>query len=132
MHALNLYSNTVLDGSVILSVSVILFVRYRNLFPVVRFQNQAHIRNPHGTGQVYKTIWGAAGTPIFYCFIAAKGSVSRRPEWGAPGAPNFLFYLLPPPKLAVSKWAPLPRRAREIPPKAGVSRVYDILRNYLL
>ena len=38
----HLYTNTVLDGS------VILFVRYRNHFPVVQFQNQAHIRNPHG------------------------------------------------------------------------------------
>ena len=27
-----------------------LFVRYRNPFPVVQFQNQAHIRNPYGTG----------------------------------------------------------------------------------
>ena len=81
-----LYANTVLDGSVILSV--ILFVRYRNHFPVVQFQNQAHIRNPHDTGQVYKTIQGAADAPervplapqfLFYC---------RRPEWDAPGAPN--------------------------------------------
>ena len=47
-----LYTNTVLDGSVILSV--ILFVPYRNHFPVVQFQNQAHIRNTHGPGQVYK------------------------------------------------------------------------------
>ena len=57
----HLYTNTVLDGSV--TLSVILSVRYRNHFPVVRFQNQAHIWNPHGTGQVFKTIWGAAGTP---------------------------------------------------------------------
>ena len=53
----NIYTNTVLRGSVILSV------RYINHFPVVQFQNQAHIWNPHGTGHVFKTIWGAAGAP---------------------------------------------------------------------
>ena len=56
-----LYNNTVLDVGMILSV--ILFVHYRNHFPVVRFQNQAHIWNPHGTGHGFKTIWGAAGAP---------------------------------------------------------------------
>ena len=45
---------------------MILFVRYIKHFPVVQFQNQAHIRNPHGTGQVFKTIWGAAGAPFFF------------------------------------------------------------------
>ena len=58
----NLYSNTVLDGCVILSVCG-LFVRYRNHFPVVQFQNQAHIRNPHDPAEVFKTIRGAIGTP---------------------------------------------------------------------
>ena len=48
----NLYTNTVLCGSVILSV------RYRNHFPVVQFQNQAHIWNPQGAGHVFKTIRG--------------------------------------------------------------------------
>ena len=57
----HLYNNTVLDVGMILSV--ILFVCYRNHFPVVGFQNQAHIWNPHGTGHVFKTIWGAAGVP---------------------------------------------------------------------
>ena len=54
-----------LRPSVRLSIydSVILSVRYRNHFPVVKFQNQAHIWNPHGTGHVFKTIWGAAGAP---------------------------------------------------------------------
>ena len=78
----NLYTNTVLDGSVILSVG--LSVRYRNHFPVVQFQNQAHILNPHGTGHVFKTIWGAAGAPC-------KGR-RRRPKFGAPKAPQ-IFYL---------------------------------------
>ena len=64
-----LYTNTLLDGSVILSVcdsvglSVIPSVRYRKHFPVVQLQNQTYILNPHGTGHVYKTIWGAAGAP---------------------------------------------------------------------
>ena len=54
-----LYTNTLLNGS------VILFVCHRNHFPVVQFQNQMHIQNPHGTGQVFKTIWGAAGSPNY-------------------------------------------------------------------
>ena len=51
-----LYTNTVLDVTSVCP-SVILSVRYRNHFPVVQFQNQAHIWNPHGTGHVFKTIW---------------------------------------------------------------------------
>ena len=64
-YILNLYTNTVLGGSVILSIrdSVIPSVRYRNHFPVDQFQNQAHIWNPQGTGHVFKPIWGAAGAP---------------------------------------------------------------------
>ena len=78
-------------------MSVILSVRYRNHFPVVQFQNQAHIWNPRGTGHVFKTIWGAAGAPwkrrprgpkFVVVFFAAEGGVSWRPDWGAPGAPN--------------------------------------------
>ena len=66
--------------------SVILSVPYRNHFPVVQFQNQAHIWNPRGTGHVFKTIWGAVGTPergaggtrnfILNFFIAAEAGVS--------------------------------------------------------
>ena len=73
-----LYYNTLLEGWVILSVC--LSVRYRNHFPVVQFQNQAHILNPHGTGQVYKTIWGAEGAPNF-----------GRPFQGAPAAPQIVL-----------------------------------------
>ena len=40
--------------------SVILSVRYRNHFPVVQFQNQAHIWNPYDPAEVFKTM-GAAG-----------------------------------------------------------------------
>ena len=71
--ALYLYTNTVLDGSVNLSVchsvnlslclSLCLSVCNRNHFPVVQLQNQAHIWNPRGTGHVFKTIWGAPGAP---------------------------------------------------------------------
>ena len=72
----NLYTYTVLDGSVTLSV------RYRNHFPVVQFQNQAHIRNPHDPAEVFKTV-GAAGA-------RNMGHRSRL---------NFFFViLLPPPK----------------------------------
>ena len=82
--------------------SVILSVRYRNHFPVVQFQNQAHIWNPRGTGHVFKTMWGAAGAPsqghprrpnfFYYFFIAAEGGVSGRPVRGAPGAQIFILY----------------------------------------
>ena len=51
---INLYTNTVLDDPVILSVN--LFVRYRNHFPVVQFKNQAHIRNLHDPADVCKTM----------------------------------------------------------------------------
>ena len=43
---------------IIIRYWVCLFVRYRNHLTVVQFQNQAHIRNPHGTSKVCKTIWG--------------------------------------------------------------------------
>ena len=76
---MHLYYNAVLDGS------VILFVRYGNHFPVVHFQKQAHFRNPHGTGQDSKTIWGAAGAPNILFFFRR-----RRRQWlpkdGAEGA----------------------------------------------
>ena len=52
-----------------------LSIRYRNHIPVVKFQNQAHIWNPHGTGQAFKTIWGAEGAPILFS-ITAEGGVS--------------------------------------------------------
>ena len=68
--------------------SVILFVRYRNHFPVVQFQHQAHIRNPHGTGQVSKTLLGDPVTPIFFYCRRRRRKLSWRPDRGAPGAPN--------------------------------------------
>ena len=61
----HLYTNTVLDVTSVCP-SVILSVRYRNHFSVVRFQNQAHNWNSHGTGHVFKTIFS----------IAAEGGVS--------------------------------------------------------
>ena len=79
-------------------LSVILFVCYRNQFSVVQFQNQTHMWNPHGTGQV------------FLSFTAAEGD----------GFPNGRRR-----HLKVVPKAPFPRRAREIPPKAGVSRVFN-------
>ena len=62
-------NNTIMHIYIIIRYWVCLFVRYRNLLPVVQFQNQAHIRNPHGTGQVFKIIWGAAGAPNFLFFL---------------------------------------------------------------
>ena len=79
----HLYTNTLLDGY------VILFVRYRNHFPVVQFQYEAHILNPHGPAEVLKILWGAVGAPIFIIFFnAAEGGEFRRSMLGAPGAPN--------------------------------------------
>ena len=56
-----------------MALCLFLFVRYRNHFPVVQVQNQAHIRNPHGTDQVCKKLWGAVGAPIYFSFTAAEG-----------------------------------------------------------
>ena len=67
----------VLDVGMIMSE--IVSVRYRNHFPVVRFQNQAHIWNPHGTGHVFKTIWGAAGAePPEYIFFFYRRQRRRK------------------------------------------------------
>ena len=109
-----LYINTVMDGS------VILFVRYRNHFPVVQFQNQAHIQNSHDTGQVCKTIWGAA---IFFISLSSP-KAKPPPRVGCPWHPNFSFLSFTAaeggsfpngrwgrPKVALK--APFPRRARE-------------------
>ena len=89
-------TNTVLDGSVTLSVCdfVCLSVCYRNHFPVVRFQNQActYLESPWN-GSRFKNHLGRRRRPkfvfiIFFFFIAAEGGVSCRPDRGAPGAPN--------------------------------------------
>ena len=77
----NLYTNTVLDGLVMLSVclSVILSVRYRNHFPVAQFQIQAHIWNPHDPAKVFKTMVRPkleAPQIFLFFFIAAEGDVS--------------------------------------------------------
>ena len=108
-------------------LSVCLFVCYRNHFPVVQFQNQTHIQNPHGTGQVFKTIWVAVGAPIyFYFFITATPS-------GVLSAPQIIIFIFfyRRHRRRFPKWEPktapetlLTRRAREVPPKSGVSRVY--------
>ena len=95
----NLYTNTVLDGSVALSV------RYRNHFPVVQFKNQTHIRNSHGMGQAFKIIWGAACDPNFL-FITAKGGVRRRPLWGAGGVPVLFSFFYRRQRRRFPKWAP--------------------------
>ena len=106
-------------------LSVILFVRYRNHFPVVQFQNQAHIRKHHGTGKVFKTIWVATSSPKFL-FIANKGGEHAAPS-GAP--PNFvILFLLPPPKPEVSQ---MRRRRCRSPGERGKSRRRRVFREYI-
>ena len=90
-----------------------LSVRYRNHFPVVQFQNQAHIRNPHDPAEVFKTM-GSEG---------ARNMGRRR-------QPNFLFYrrrrrrqMGAEGTLNAASRTPFPWRVREIPPKACILRV---------
>ena len=81
-----IYTNTVLDGSV--NLSVILFVRYRNHFPVVQFQNQAHSESSwHGSS--------------FYNHLGHR----RRPKFGVLHVPQVLFYIY------------RRRRRRKLPPQ---------------
>ena len=68
----NLYTNTVLGGF------VRLFVRYRNYFPVVKFQNYTHIRNPHGPAEVVRP-FGVLKAPNLF-FNAAGGSPNGAPK----------------------------------------------------
>jgi len=70
-------------------LSMILSVRYRNHFPVVQFQNQAHIWNPRGTGHVFKTIWGAPNSFLLFYRRRRRRKLTPRP--GPPGAPNMLM-----------------------------------------
>ena len=51
------------------------------------FQNQAHIQNPHGTGQVFETDWGAAGAPIFFIATAPAHARYRNEAPGGSGDP---------------------------------------------
>ena len=59
---------------------MILFVRYRNHFPVVRFQNQAHIWNHHGTGHDWVN------------YADAPTGAPRRPNYGVPMAPQIILF----------------------------------------
>ena len=86
----NLYTNTVLDGTSVCD-SVILSVRYRNHFPVVQFQNQAHIWNPRGTGHVFKTFF--LSPPKAAWADAPSGTPLAPQIWGAHGAPIFFLFL---------------------------------------
>ena len=98
--------------AVSLCVSVWLSVRYRNHFPVVRFQNQAHIWNPHGTGHVFKPFGAPKAAQIFFfSFTAAEGGGCpngrrRHPNGGAEGA--------------------APPEGEGNPAEGGSSRVYTI------
>ena len=68
-------------------------------FHVIQFQNQAHIRNPHGPGKFSKTICFKPQAPQIF-FIGADGGVSRRRRL------HFFFFislLLPLPKAVVSQ-----------------------------
>ena len=80
--------------------SVILSVRYRNHFPIVQFQNQAHIWNPRGTGHVFKPFGapqaaperGARGAPNFFPLFYRRRRRRKLPlQVGCPGRSNFFF-----------------------------------------
>ena len=51
---------------------------------VVQFQNKAHIRNPHGTGQVFKTIFKTNFVVFLLPPMAALATVPS----GAPPVPQ--------------------------------------------
>ena len=90
----HLYTNTVLGGFVRLSVRPL----YKPLFPLSNFKTK-HIFGILITLRKFLKLWGAAANSIYFPSTTAEGG---------------------------SKWvpkAPLTRRAREIPSKAGTSRV---------
>ena len=108
----NLYTNTVLDGSVILCVCS--FAIDANNFPLSNLQAK------HIFGSM-KTIWGSVGVPkfIFYFFYRRRS----RPRWGAEGAQIFLLLLAEtPPVAAVSQIGA--EGTPNVTPKAAASRVY--------
>ena len=41
-------------------LSICLFIHYKNHFPVVQFQNKAHIRNPPDPEEVFQNYFTAA------------------------------------------------------------------------
>ena len=108
----HLYTNTVLDGSVILCVCS--FAIDANNFPLSNLQAK------HIFGSM-KTIWGSVGVPkfIFYFFYRRRS----RPRWGAEGAQIFLLLLAETsPMAAVSQISA--EGTLNVTPKAAASRVY--------
>ena len=108
-----LYYNMLLDGSVILSVCSFAI---ETTFPLSNFKTK-HIFGILMTLRKFFKLWGNAGAR----------------NLGVPHVPQFLFSFYRPPRrrqmgtwgaLKAARRAPLSRRAREIPPKAGASRVY--------
>ena len=95
-------------------------ITYVYLKTLAKHPPSAGFLSPSGEAAPSSPIWETAGFGGGKKKKAGFGGGSCRPEWGAP---IYFFFLLPPPK------APLPRRAREIPPKAGVSRVFINLRS---
>ena len=148
----NLYYNTLLNGCVILSVylSVCSFA-IEITFPLSHFKTKNIFEILMERVQSSKP-FGAPKAPQFFILFFYRSRRWRKlpPQVGCPGAPNmgrpwrpnyypiFFHRRL---RRRFSKWtpeapqqgrrgcpkvapeAPLPRRAREVPPKAGVSRV---------
>ena len=83
-------------------------------FPLSNFKTK-HIFGILMTLRTFLKLWAPQATPK----TGARGARNM----GRPRRANFFFFLLPPPKAAPR--ALLPRRAREIPPKVVVSRVYN-------
>ena len=99
------YLYTISIFYIIIRYWVCLFVRYRNHLPVVQFQNQAQIRNPHGTTEVFKTIWGRRWRPLKGAPIGTRIIFLTPLKAVDSAVPNFIYFfiLLPPPKAVVSR-----------------------------
>ena len=102
----HLYTNTVLDGTVILCVCSFAI---ETTFPFSSFQTK-HIFGILMVLRKYEDHFGRLRRPIFFFY-------RRRRH------PNF-FFLGAKGDPSVAPMAALPGRARETPPKAAVSRVY--------
>ena len=121
----HLYTNTVLDGYVILCVCLFAI---ETRFPLSTFQIK-HIFGILMVLQKYENNLGRHRRPNFF-FTAADSvpdGVLKVPSFGAADASQFFLKQKRRRWRRFPRWEPkaaLPRRTRETPSKAAVSRVY--------